>query len=529
MRFVFYFLFFILTLYGCAVKQALTGGDIDKTPPKIVSVSPADSSLSISPSVIKIQFDEYVQLKSPEKNVFVSPLLKYPLEFVNKGKSIVIKIKDTLETNTTYTFYFQEAIADNNEGVVLDQYKYTFSTGKFMDTNYIKGKILPAESSIPPKTIVAFYPIQTLDSNMLTNKPLYIVPVDAQGNFMASNIKAQDYKVLVLQDNNQNTLYDKYQEQVGYGKWINNKWESPLYLYTEVPMKQGLKRHTFSLPGKLALKTYLPIKDLQVTILPPFASTATHTLQTISPDSVAIWLPYLAGNKVEVELRANGITLDTLKLDYSADKNKFKNKVDTNCSIRYIIDDIPSIQINQPISYYKKNAILILQGKDTIPIKRLRYYEDDPTKLGIEADYKPTKKYTIMIPPSTIYTIYNYTNKDSLKITYTADPIPTGKLDLQLVVDSASQNHTFHLQILKDKLLLLEEQLYADKTLKIPLPEGNYQLLVWEDENNNCVKDNGSLFPYTKPERLFTYTSIVTIKKNWDNKIKWQLYNTKFK
>jgi hypothetical protein len=44
-------------------------------------------------------------------------------------KSISIKIKDTLQANTTYSFNFGQSIADNNEGNPINQFKYVFSTG----------------------------------------------------------------------------------------------------------------------------------------------------------------------------------------------------------------------------------------------------------------------------------------------------------------------------------------------------------------------------------------------------------------
>ena len=58
-----------------------------------------------------------------------------PVGSVNKVLSIT-KIDSLLE-NTTYSFNFGESIEDNNEGNKLSDFRYVFSTGKFIDSLYI--------------------------------------------------------------------------------------------------------------------------------------------------------------------------------------------------------------------------------------------------------------------------------------------------------------------------------------------------------------------------------------------------------
>ena len=50
------------------------------------------------------------------------------------SKFITIKINDTLQPNTTYSFNFGQSIADNNEGNPFNQFKYVFSTGDHIDS-----------------------------------------------------------------------------------------------------------------------------------------------------------------------------------------------------------------------------------------------------------------------------------------------------------------------------------------------------------------------------------------------------------
>ena len=74
----------------------------------------------------------------------MSPPLKYPPVITPQGspsKRITIKLSDTLQENTTYTFNFGQSIEDNTERNVLDNFKYIFSTGDYIDSLHIGGRI----------------------------------------------------------------------------------------------------------------------------------------------------------------------------------------------------------------------------------------------------------------------------------------------------------------------------------------------------------------------------------------------------
>jgi hypothetical protein len=96
MRIVFTFIVLSFLLWSCAQPVPLTGGDKDQTPPKILESSPQNFSRNFSGDKIVLKFDEFVSLKSPTRELIVSPPLKYDPIFVEKGKSIEIQIKDTL-------------------------------------------------------------------------------------------------------------------------------------------------------------------------------------------------------------------------------------------------------------------------------------------------------------------------------------------------------------------------------------------------------------------------------------------------
>ena len=124
-------LLFLLSFTDCAKKGSPSGGIKDSIPPVIVKSNPENYSINFSENEIRIYFDEYIKLKDLQKELIVSPPLKYPptITPLSTSKVLKIKIDDTLKENTTYSFNFGNSIVDNNEENAFKYFKYVFSTG----------------------------------------------------------------------------------------------------------------------------------------------------------------------------------------------------------------------------------------------------------------------------------------------------------------------------------------------------------------------------------------------------------------
>src|SRR6218665_1406047 len=140
-------LFFIPALFyvRCAQQVPLSGGKRDIVPPKPVSAMPANNSRNFNSELIVLQFNEYVKLNDLTNQLVISPKLKTTPDIEADRKSIRIKLKkEELSPNTTYRFSFGRAVADMNEGNVLPDFEYVFSTGDVIDSLRIKGRVSDA-------------------------------------------------------------------------------------------------------------------------------------------------------------------------------------------------------------------------------------------------------------------------------------------------------------------------------------------------------------------------------------------------
>ena len=106
----------LILISACAKISSPTGGPKDTRPPVVVKSEPVSGTRNYNGKKFVVTFDEFVELREINEKFMVSPPMQKKPEISIKGKSLVVKFDDDLRDSTTYTFYFQDAIRDLNEG-----------------------------------------------------------------------------------------------------------------------------------------------------------------------------------------------------------------------------------------------------------------------------------------------------------------------------------------------------------------------------------------------------------------------------
>ena len=209
-------LLLVLLLTGCARMGQPDGGWYDEDPPQILHETPADKATGINSKKITIFFDEFIKLDNPSEKVVVSPPQLEQAEIKAGGKRITVELQDSLKPNTTYTIDFSDAISDNNEGNLLGNYTYTFSTGDHIDTMEVAGYVLEAENLEPIKGIlVGLY--DDLSDTAFLHKPLLRVSrTDDNGHFTIKGVRDGRYRVYALQDMDGNYMFSQRSEKLAF-------------------------------------------------------------------------------------------------------------------------------------------------------------------------------------------------------------------------------------------------------------------------------------------------------------------------
>ena len=203
--FFFRYIFFLAIIFGwiiggtgCANIIPPGGGAIDSIPPMLVDALPKDSATNVSPAKVTLYFNEFIELTNANENVIVSPTPKNNPNIDYKLRTITIKFRDALEPNTTYSINFGNAIKDINEGNVLRDFNYVFSTGSTIDNNSLSGKVVVAETGKIDTTLLVGLYKNLGDSAVAKEKPMYITRQDGQGNFIFNNLPAGRFNIFAI-------------------------------------------------------------------------------------------------------------------------------------------------------------------------------------------------------------------------------------------------------------------------------------------------------------------------------------------
>ena len=201
---------------SCARMGTPDGGWYDETPPKVLGATPADKATEVKAQKVKISFDEFVKIDNPTENVIVSPPQLQAPEIKATGKSIEVKLLDSLKANTTYTIDFSDAISDNNEGNPLGNYTYSFSTGAEIDTMEVSGYVVAAENLEPVKGILVGLYANLADSAFEKQPMLRVSRTDSRGHFVIKGVKRGTYRVYALQDVDGNYQFNQKSEMIAF-------------------------------------------------------------------------------------------------------------------------------------------------------------------------------------------------------------------------------------------------------------------------------------------------------------------------
>lgn len=214
---------------GCANRGiGPQGGPRDSIPPVLVSMFPEDGTTHFSAKRIELQFDEYLQLDNVAENVLLSPPTKQPPEVRAVGKRVFVNFLDTLRDSTTYTIEFGDAICDFNEKVPIHGFSYSFSTGDFLDSLEISGRVINSADLNPISGIVVGLHRCLDDSALSTMQFDNIAKTDSVGAFVIHNVRQGSYRIYALGDISRDYIY-----QPGEGLAFNDSvWQTTLDIQT---------------------------------------------------------------------------------------------------------------------------------------------------------------------------------------------------------------------------------------------------------------------------------------------------------
>lgn len=209
----------MLIAISCASIGSPDGGRYDEEPPQVLGATPADKAVGVKSKRISILFDEFVKINNASEKVVVSPPQMEAANVRAAGKRIKVTLYDSLQSNTTYTIDFSDAIEDNNEGNPMGFYTYSFSTGPVIDTMEMSGHVLTAENLEPVKgVLVGLHQADSAyDDSLFRTKPfIRVARTNGSGHFSVKGIAPGRYRVFALNDMDNDYRFSQRAEAIAF-------------------------------------------------------------------------------------------------------------------------------------------------------------------------------------------------------------------------------------------------------------------------------------------------------------------------
>lgn len=571
----------LLMQYSCANTTAPPMGGIkDTIPPVLLKVLPDSGAVGfpVKEGKIELRFNEYVVLKEPQKNLYLSPPLDKRVETKIRGKSIIASFPSQLDSSVTYTLNFGNSIVDNNEGNQFNAYVFPFSTGKYLDSMMISGTVYNAATLMPANdATVAVYKNQE-DSAVINTLPSAMAKTDKFGYFVIRNIPQHDYRVFAFKDNNGNNKYDPENEEIAFSDSVvranrvlvkgmpeivpvsekdtltalGRPSQIKLYMFKEDSDKQYIREAKrlqsrmfylkFSAPGAQLLSLDFN-KSKEIKYIKEF---------NIRRDSLVVWLTdTLQPIPDTLKLTVNYMKTDSL-LNLTAAEDEFSlvapkpKREEPNQPERRIpgqkrkrTDLLEFTMEADPVLFEQKGFVLEFPAplksvnSDSLLFRVITPRGDTSTapynliKDSINSRYYtviPRNKilqgheYTLLAKRSAFTDIYKHTNDSLFKSVKLPQDEKLSKLSLD--IKGVKGFYIVELtNITRDKVFR-SYFVNSNVTLEFPyLQKGKYSVKITEDINGNGITDTGNLLNKRQPEKVRLYTlpdgsAVITIPES---------------
>lgn len=510
-------------MIGCAKRGSITGGLKDTIAPVLKVSFPKNFSTNFKGNEIKLTFDEYIKLKNINKQLIISPPMKYEPSILptTASKYITIKIKDTLQPNTTYSFNFGQSIADNNEGNPFNQFKYVFSTGAYIDSLTLSGKVKEAhEKEVEPFVSVMLYEVNDTfkDSVVYNENPRYITnTLDSMKTFKLENLKAGKYLLVAMKDYNSNNKFNPKKDKIGFNKQfitIPNDTVYELKLFKEVlpfkaykPSQVSGNRLIMGYDGKLTANSR-PIITLKnnTEILP------TIITKLPKKDSLQVWFKPLKADSL-----ALAVAKDKYKKNFSFKiKQEKKDTLNISAVQTGILNfrDQFTLETTTPLIHFDNSKIKLI-NKDSVSVAFTTQYDDFNQQLHFDFKAAPSEKYTFTILPGALTDFFEKSNDTLIYKTNTKSTAEYGNLTVNL---QNVKHFPVIVELTNAKGDVLASE-YSESNTKIDfnlVEPALFTLRVTYDENKNKEWDSGNYLEKRQAEEVIYFSKEIDVRANWD-------------
>ena len=450
----------IINGIGCANMIPPQGGPRDSLPPKLIKASPGDSTRNFTGTRIIFSFNEFVDLQNIQENLLVSPSPKINPLVESSLNTVTVRIKDSLESNTTYSLNFGNAIKDYNEGNVMKGFTYTFSTGPYIDSLELHGKVVLAETGKVDSTLIILLHSSADDSAVVNERPRYIAKPDGKGNFVFRNLPPKTFYLYALKD------------EGGTHRYFSDK---QLFAFADSPVV---------VQSKTAPVTLFAYASRQATVQTAIASLNIGKGRKTAPESVDKRLKFQT--------------------------NLINNQQDLLGNF--------IITFEQPLRLFDSSKIRLYTDSAYNPVAVYKFEKDSNNrKLQLAISWKEDILYHIILNKDFAEDSFGKKLLKTDTLSFKTKKLAEyGSLQLKFRNLDLSKNPV--LQFVTNDFIYKSFPLGSSSFSQQLFLPGEYELRILYDENKNGKWDPGDFFgKHKQPEIVKPVERKITVKAAWQN------------
>ena len=526
-------------MYSCAAIQSPPGGAKDTTPPELIKTIPSNGTTLYQGGKIELVFSEYLNEATVEKSIRILPTLDPEPKIIYKGKRLFINMPANLAKDQTYIISIDRTLQDEHKVNLSHGIQVAYSTGETIADGTISGTV----SYHKPSSVQLWKIKDTDDLKLFYQRiPDYVVDASDSGFYEFRYLSNGDYRIvavdrsasglaivpermiygltwdsLIVLDNDQDitNLNIRMPQKLGGIKMSQAEWQTGDW--SVLTFSENINNYV----SKIDIK----VRDDDSTLIMP-----EKFLDPLDPSKLNIIIPDYRQNTFAtfitkglyqqdisiidsglIKVRVDTIT-DTSNIEIISPKNKYLFSIDSDSTSPLLI-----VFSNLVDTSKSNNFISLYQDSLEVPFT---YNWENPLSLTLtpKDNWIPKSHYKLSVNSNRLITLYGETLSDSLKtISFkTSEFIGYGQL-IGDFINLPDVNHMVELYSFEKEPSIFRTVVNSDGTFKMKrLPEGNYKLFLFQDDNKNGRYSFGMIDPFSASEKFYVLTDTLKIRSNWD-------------
>ncbi len=530
---------------GCASKGSPGGGPVDKTPPEIIYTFPKTDSVNIkSLKAVEIHFSESIDDVSIFNNIFISPPIKFKVEW-ESDTELSILFKDSLKTNQTYVVVIGAKVKDIRGNKLSSSFQLAFATGNKIDKGSISGKVWGGEKNESYSVFV--YDLQAGLKRFDRSVPDYISQTGKNNTYTVNYLRNGIYRLFAINDQNNNLIIDANLEKLGIpyrdilidsSHAIFKGLNFQLTKIDTLPPKLSFVRALGNTQVNLNFSEKVKVNSLDQIVITDSISSQPIKIYAAS-ESIE------ADNILEVftsAMDSGNIYLCSVSNFADNNGNALKDTMLTFLAKGFAKrDSFKIVAINPADSSLNEhpNRSIIFEFSNPLDkelfTKNFRVLAKDSSKIsGIfkfpsanAVEFKPllpfelNKFYTMLLLAKNIKNVWGDALSDSLinRSFKISDGNNFGEIsgnilfESEKIIDSQVQAENYK----NTKNIYSTWAATGSKYIIKNIPDGIYRMHAFLDMDTNNVFSAGNLFPFTYSEPFITREDTIKVRKRWES------------